>query len=58
MQTEHEMNEERQEPELPPLQEKEHYTPRPKWQVYMAWVLLAIVLIGVILYYMQIAHRY
>ena len=55
MQTE---QEKLQAPELPPLQEPEHYTPRPKWQIALAWALLAIVVLGVVLYYFQIAHRY
>ena len=33
-------------PESEP-EEKEHYTPRPKWQVIFAWVLLCIVVLGV-----------
>ena len=28
--------------------EKQPYTPRPKWQVIFAWVLLGIVILGVI----------
>ena len=31
----------------PPEPEKQTYTPRPKWQVVMAWVLLVIVVLGV-----------
>lgn len=29
-------------------QEEQKYTPRPRWQVAMAWVLVAIVILGVI----------
>lgn len=28
--------------------QNEHYAPRPRWQVVMAWVLLGIVILGVI----------
>lgn len=36
-------------------QEREPYTPRPKWQIVMAWVLIAIVVLGIInLCYWQI----
>lgn len=35
--------------------EKEHYVPRPRWQIAAAWVGLAIVIAGVILYYYNIA---
>ncbi len=35
--------------------EEKPYVPRPKWQIVMAWVLLAIVILGVInLCYWQI----
>lgn len=27
---------------------KEHYVPRPGWQIAMAWILLAIVILGII----------
>jgi len=33
----------------------ESYRPRPKWQIAAAWVGLAIVIAGVILYYYHIA---
>ena len=35
---------------------KETYTPRPKWQVVAAWVGIAIVGIGFLLYCWQIAN--
>lgn len=39
-----------------PEEEKEPYTPRPRWQVVLAWVLLGIVAIGIFFYcYWQIA---
>lgn len=28
--------------------EKEKYSPRPKWQLILAWVMIAIVVLGVI----------
>ena len=37
------------------LTSQEHYVPRPAWQRAAAWVGLAIVIAGVILYYIQIA---
>lgn len=29
-------------------EEKEQYVPRPRWQIVMAWVLFAIVVLGII----------
>ncbi len=37
-------------------QEKPVYHPRPVWQIVAAWVGLAIVITGVILYYIHIAR--
>lgn len=38
--------------------EKEPYVPRPKWQIVMAWVLFAIVVLGVInICWLQITGR-
>ena len=34
---------------------KDSYTPRPKWQIVAAWVGVAIVAVGFILYCWQIA---
>ncbi len=34
---------------------KESYTPRPKWQIVAAWIGVAIVAVGFILYCWQIA---
>ena len=34
------------------------YTPRPKWQIALAWVALVVFLIGVALYYWHIAYKY
>ncbi len=39
-------------------QEAEKYVPRPKWQVAMAWIGLAIMAIGIALYYYYIATKY
>ena len=38
--------------------EQEKYVPRPKWQVAMAWIGLAIMVIGIALYYYYIATKY
>ena len=38
--------------------EREKYVPRPKWQVAMAWIGLAIMVIGIALYYYYIATKY
>ena len=35
---------------------KEGYAPRPKWQIIAAWVGVAIVAVGFILYCLQIAN--
>ena len=35
---------------------KDSYTPRPKWQIVAAWVGIAIVAVGFILYCWQIAN--
>ena len=35
---------------------KDAYTPRPKWQIVAAWVGIAVVAIGFILYCLQIAN--
>ena len=37
---------------------KEEYIPRPRWQVWQARVGIAVVVIGHILYLLQIAHPY
>ncbi len=44
--------------ELPTQEETSEYTPRPRWQILLAWVALAIFITGVILYYAQIMHKY
>ena len=36
------------EPELP---EQPHYVPRPKWQLCLAWLALAVFLFVLVLYY-------
>jgi hypothetical protein len=40
----------------PEVQEAPAYKPRPAWQIGAAWVGLAIVITGVILYYIHIAR--
>ncbi len=41
--------------ERPPEEERQPYTPRPRWQVIMAWVLLGIMVLAVLNYcYQQI----
>ena len=35
---------------------KDTYTPRPKWQIVAAWIGVAIVAVGFILYCWQIAN--
>ena len=37
-----------------PLQDKQVYTPRPKYQLVLAWVLLVIVVVGLILWLLEI----
>ena len=41
-----------EEPAPDPMEsEKDVYTPRPRWQIILAWVALAIFVTGVILYH-------
>ena len=40
-----------------PEPEQEPYVPRPKWQIAMAWIGVAIMIIGIILYYYHIIAR-
>ena len=35
---------------------KPAYTPRPKWQIVMAWIGLANMAVSIALYYIQIAN--
>ena len=44
------------EPELD--SEEKPYVPRPKWQLAMAWFFLILIILGTILYYYWIAHKY
>ena len=37
---------------------KEQYIPRPKWQIWLARTGVVIMIIGYILYCLQIAHPY
>ncbi|MBO5322738.1 MAG: hypothetical protein J6A88_01375 [Oscillospiraceae bacterium] len=36
--------------------EKPAYTPRPKWQIVLAWIGVAIMAASIIMYYWQIAN--
>lgn len=38
-----------------PLFSDDGYHPRPTWQKVLAWVLLAIVIVGIVLWYLEIA---
>lgn len=49
------MDEINEQEEMIDVTKQEHYVPRPAWQRAAAWVGLAIVIAGVILYYIQIA---
>ena len=37
---------------------KDEYIPRPRWQIWMARIGVAVMAIGYLLYLMQIAHPY
>ena len=39
----------------PILTEETGYRPRPKWQIVAAWIGLAVMVVGVALYYIHIA---
>lgn len=39
-------------------EDTKHYTPRPRWQIVLAWVALAIFIVGVIVYYINIFTPY
>ena len=45
-------------PEAPQDPDQEKYVPRPRWQVAMAWIGLAIIVIGIILYYYYMVIKY
>ena len=51
-----EMNEVNEQPAAEEILNKEAYTPRPKWQIVAAWVGIAIVVVGFVLYCWQIAN--
>ena len=51
-----EINEMNEQPEVEEVLKKESYTPRPKWQIVAAWVGVAIVAVGFVLYCWQIAN--
>lgn len=44
--------------QLPQEQPAERYVPRPKWQLILAWILLALMVVAVAGYYYWIAYRY
>ena len=39
-------------------QQEEIYTPRPKWHRVLAWVLFALMVVGIAGYYFWIMYRY
>ena len=49
---------EEQKQDLPVEEEKPVYTPRPKWQIVLAWIGVVIMVISIILYYKQIMFPY
>ena len=51
-----EINEMNQQPEAEEILQKDTYTPRPKWQIVAAWVGIAIVAAGFLLYCWHIAN--
>ena len=51
-----EMNEVNEQPAAEKILNKEAYTPRPKWQIVAAWVGIAIVVAGFVLYCWHIAN--
>ena len=53
-----EENENRLPMEHPVGEEAPKYVPRPKYQIVLAWIGVAIVVVSVILYYAQIMHKY
>lgn len=54
-QVEEAVNDTAEETEGAPLLSDDSYHPRPTWQKVLAWVLLAIVIIGIVLWYLEIA---
>jgi len=50
------MEEERKENTLPEEQEQPVYTPRPKWQVWGARIALALFILLIILYYINVSR--
>lgn len=47
-------------PDLPEASQMkpDHYVPRPKWQLVLAWVFLILIVLGTLFYYYWIAHKY
>jgi hypothetical protein len=46
-------------PEIETIEEENQapaYTPRPKWQIVLAWIGVAIMAASIIMYYWQIAN--
>ena len=55
------MEHEKKEPEieaLPELTSEDVYTPRPRWQRILAWIMCAILIAGIALYYYWIMYKY
>ena len=50
-----EINEMNEQPAVEEVLKKESYTPRPKWQIVLAWVGIGIVVTGFALYLYHIA---
>lgn len=48
-------SEEVEETEGAPLLSDDSYHPRPTWQKVLAWALLGIVIVGIVLWYLEIA---
>ena len=45
-------------PDEPIEPEAPSYVPRPRWQIVLAWIALAIFIVGVVLYYYNIMTPY
>ena len=50
-----EMNEVNEQPAAEEILNKEAYTPRPKWQIVLAWIGIGVMVVSILLYYWQIA---
>lgn len=38
--------------------QEQHYVPRPRWQIVLAWILLILMVVGVAGYYYWIVYKY